>query len=106
MVTEMWPLMLALSAGVLLGALFFGGLWWTLRKGLSSTRPALWVLGNLLLRYGIVLTGFFLAGGGQWQRLLACLSGFIMARLIVTRLTGAWGKTATLTQEVSHAPES
>jgi F1F0 ATPase subunit 2 len=25
---------------VLLGVIFFGGLWWTVRKGLSSKRPA------------------------------------------------------------------
>jgi F1F0 ATPase subunit 2 len=29
-------------AGLLLGAIFFGGLWWTVRKGVSSKRPALW----------------------------------------------------------------
>ena len=55
------PLMLVLAvvAGVLLGAIFFGGLWWTVRKGVSSTRPALWFLGSLLLRTGIVLAGFY-----------------------------------------------
>ena len=31
---------LAVVAGLLLGAIFFGGLWWTLRKGLQSPRPA------------------------------------------------------------------
>jgi hypothetical protein len=59
-----------------------------------------------MLRYGIVLTGFHFVGGGQWQRLLACLAGFFMARLIVTRLTKRLGKTATLDQEVNHATES
>jgi hypothetical protein len=34
-------LVLAGSAGVLLGVFFFGGLWWTVRRGLSSKRPAL-----------------------------------------------------------------
>ena len=108
--TEVAPLALALtlalSWGVLLGVLFFGGLWWTLRKSLASIRPALWVMGSLLLRSGIVLAGFYLVGNGQWQRLLACLAGFILARLIVTRLTGTAGKSTTLAQEASHAPES
>lgn len=106
MTTEMGPLVLALSAGVLLGALFFGGLWWTLRKGLPSNRPALWFSGSLMLRYGIVLAGFHFVGGGQWQRLLACLAGFFMARLITTRLVKALGKAATLDQEVNHATKS
>ena len=50
----------ALVAGVLLGAFFFGGLWWTVRKGLSSNRAALWFLGSLLLRMSVTLTGFYL----------------------------------------------
>ena len=34
---ETLTLALAWSAGVLLGAIFFGGLWWTVRKGVSSS---------------------------------------------------------------------
>src|ERR1019366_8469464 len=82
-------LILALTwlAGGGLGALFFGGLWWTVRKGISSPRPQLWFLGSLLLRTSIVLAGFYFVGRGQWQRLLLCLIGFVMGRLIVIRLT-------------------
>ena len=47
---EVLTLALALLAGVALGAVFFGGLWWTVRKGVSSKHPALWFLGSLLLR--------------------------------------------------------
>ena len=36
--------------GGLLGTMFFGGLWWTVRTGVSSQRPALWFLGSLVLR--------------------------------------------------------
>lgn len=43
-------LTLAGTAGGLLGLLFFGGLWWGLRRAFSSPRPALWVGGSLLLR--------------------------------------------------------
>jgi F1F0 ATPase subunit 2 len=81
-------LSLALVAGLLLGAIFFGGLWWTVRQGVLSKHPALWFLGSLLLRTGIILAGFYFVSGGHWERLLACLLGFVMARFIVTRLTG------------------
>ena len=77
----------ALVTGVLLGAMFFGGLWWTVRKGVSSQRPALWFFGSLLLRMTIALAGFYVVSGGHWERLLVCLLGFVTARLIVTRLT-------------------
>ena len=77
----------ALVMGVLLGAMFFGGLWWTVRRGVSSQRPALWFFGSLLLRMTIALAGFYVVSGGHWERLLVCLLGFVTARLIVTRLT-------------------
>jgi F1F0 ATPase subunit 2 len=78
----------ALAAGVLLGVMFFGGLWWTVRKSVSQERPALWFLGSLLLRTSILLAGFYFVSGGHWERLLACLLGFVIARFIVTRLAG------------------
>jgi len=76
-------LVLAGLAGVGLGALFFVGLWWTVRRGISSKRPARWFFGSLLLRMVIVLAGFYLIAGGRWERLLACLLGFILVRFIV-----------------------
>ncbi|MBE0545134.1 MAG: ATP synthase subunit I [Verrucomicrobia bacterium] len=83
------PLMLVVAGavGLVLGAVFFGGLWWTVRQGVSSPRPALWFVGSMLLRTGIVLAGFYFVGGGQWQRLLVCLLGFVIARFLVMRLT-------------------
>ena len=86
---ETLTLVLALVTGVLLGVMFFGGLWWTVRKGVSSERPALWFLGSLLLRTIITVTGFYFVARGDWQRLLMCLLGFVIARPIVTRLTRA-----------------
>jgi F1F0 ATPase subunit 2 len=98
-------LVLAGLAGAGLGAIFFGGLWWTVRKGVSSTRPALWFLVSGLLRMSLTLSGFYFASGGQWKRLVACLVGFIIARLVVMWLTRPPGKPQTPPmQEVSHAP--
>jgi F1F0 ATPase subunit 2 len=102
---ETLPLALAWLAGGALGAIFFGGLWWTVRKGVSSPRPALWFFGSLLLRMSIVLAGFYFVSGGQWKRLVACLVGFVIARVVVTWLTRPAGKTPNrLTQEARHAP--
>ncbi len=84
-------LVLTGAAGAVLGAIFFGGLWWTVRRGLSSKHPAIWFSGSLLLRTGIALAGFyFISGisGGHWERLLVCVLGFVFARFVVTRLTG------------------
>ena len=93
------------AAGLVLGAVLFGGLWWTVRKGVSSPRPALWFVGSMLLRAGIVLAGFYCVGGGQWQRLFVCLLGFIIARFLVMRLTRApLEHPNSHVQEASHAP--
>lgn len=97
-------LVLAWLAGGAIGAIFFGGLWWTVHKGVSSERPELWFLGSLLLRMTIALGGFYFVSGGRWQRLLLCLVGFVMARVIVTRLTRAADEPTNLVQEAPHAP--
>ncbi len=80
-------LLFSLLIGGLLGVVFFGGLWWTVQHAMSSERAALWLFGSLLLRTGIVLGGFYLTCGDDWQRWLAALLGFVMARLVVTRIT-------------------
>ena len=100
---ETVTLLLAWVAGLFVGGIFFGGLWWTIRKGLSSKRSALWFLGSLLLRTSIALAGFYFAAGGHWERLLVCLLGFVMARLIVTWLTRPAEQPSCLALEASHA---
>jgi F1F0 ATPase subunit 2 len=89
-------LVLAAAGGVVLGAIFFGGLWWTVRRGVSSQRPALWFVGSLLARMSVALAGFYFVSGGHWQRLVMCLLGFVAARLAVTRLTRNKGERCTL----------
>ena len=102
---EWLTLALAGMAGLLLGAIFFGGLWWTVRLGVASRRPALLFLGSLLLRTVVVVAGFYFVGDGHWQRLLACLFGFVIARIIVTRLAGPpLEHCNTPAKEAGHAP--
>ncbi len=85
--SEAPALILAGVVGMGLGAMFFGGLWWTLRKALTSPRPALWFIGSLLVRTSMALSGFYLVSSGHWERLLSCLVGFVAARTTVTWLT-------------------
>ena len=101
-------LMWAGLAGLGLGAIFFGGLWWTVRKGAASRRPALWFVASLLLRLTVVLAGIYLVAGPHWDRLLLCLIGFTAALLAATRVFGPPGKIgrdpAVVAKKASHAP--
>ncbi|MCA9320388.1 MAG: ATP synthase subunit I [Planctomycetes bacterium] len=85
--SEPWSQLLAWIAGMVLGVFFFGGLWWTIRRLVSAKRPALWVIGSFLLRTSAALFGFYFVSGRRLDRLLLCLLGFVMARILVTRLT-------------------
>jgi F1F0 ATPase subunit 2 len=76
----------SLLAGILLGTFFFGGLWWTIRMGPPSEWSGLIFAGSLLIRMAIAVTGFYLVSHGDWRKLLACLAGFLLARIAVTRL--------------------
>lgn len=103
--SEAPALLLAWAAGAALGVVFFGGLWWTVRKGVTATQPALWFFGSLLLRMAVVLAGFYFVSGGQWERLLACLLGFVIARLLLMRLAAPpVGQDALRGKEAGHAP--
>jgi F1F0 ATPase subunit 2 len=101
---ETLTLLLAGLAGGLLGMVFFGGLWWTVRRAVSSPRPAVWFLGSLLLRISIVLGGFYFVGHGNWERIVACLFGFFIARFIVMRFSRTTVETNNpQPKEASHA---
>ncbi len=82
-------MILAFVAGIALGVIFFGGLWFTVKKLITAKVPALWMLGSFIVRVGIVLLGFYFIGAGHWQRIISSLIGFIAARLIVIYFTKA-----------------
>lgn len=84
---EIFSLLLALLEGALLGVFFFFGLWWTVRKLATSKQVALLFLTSMLLRSSVVVLGFYFILGDNWQKLVAGLTGFIIARIIVIRLT-------------------
>ncbi|MDQ2751842.1 MAG: ATP synthase subunit I [Bacteroidota bacterium] len=84
---ETLSIILAFVAGIPLGIIFFGGLWLTVKKTVIAKIPALWVLGSFIIRVGIVMLGFYFVSSGNWQRLVSCLLGFIVARFVVIYFT-------------------
>lgn len=84
---ESITIVLSLLAGIMLGAFFFGGLWLTVQKGLTSKNPSVWFFFSMLLRILITLTGFYFVSNGDFYRLISCLGGFIISKIVFTRLT-------------------
>jgi F1F0 ATPase subunit 2 len=106
------PLLVILLAGVVLGLLFFGSLWLSTGKILHSRHPVAWMLGGFVVRMALAFSAFYWLTGAQWPGLLACLVGFMLARIAVIKLSTRWqaavampvSTTAAATEEVTgHA---
>lgn len=92
-----------LSTGFLLGVFFFGGLLWTIERGLTATHHAVWFLGSWLLRITVVLGSFYFISAGQWQRLCICVAGFFIARVVLIHYTNIETKPKKSGSEVIDA---
>ena len=79
------------ASGALLGLAFFWGLWATVKQLGQKRHPVLMILGSLVLRFGLVLFGFYLlAQHGGWQQVFSAAIGFTLIRVfIVHRLRPA-----------------
>jgi F1F0 ATPase subunit 2 len=88
--------LMAFFVGMGAGVFYFGGLWWTVRRLPTARQPALLTLGSFFVRTGLSLAAFYFASGGQWQRILASLLGFIIVRVfLVRRIRSAPAKVTT-----------
>lgn len=84
---DVWIFAPVLLAGLALGTFFYGGLYWTVKKGLTSHYAGWWFATSLWLRLFIAAIGFYMVGQGDWKRFLVCFIGFVIARIAVTLLT-------------------
>jgi F1F0 ATPase subunit 2 len=81
----------AVPAGMLLGTIFFGGLWWTVSRRLTANNPALWFGLSALLRMAVLLCGLYYFARLGLPYLLASLCGLLVARGAVRHLTRVVG---------------
>ena len=71
------------SGGLVLGALFFGGLWLTVRTAAGKSDGRLIFLVSFILRTALVLGGFYLILMLGPVVLVAALVGFIVVRYVI-----------------------
>jgi F1F0 ATPase subunit 2 len=87
-VTALVLLFGALAAGMVLGAVFFGGLWWTVSRSLTAGVPAVWFGLSALVRMAVVVSGLYCFARLGWPNLIACLCGLLVARGAVKHFIG------------------
>ena len=71
--------------GVVLGLIYFGGLWLTVRRLGVVKHQALRMLSSFFIRNFLVAAGFYPVVLQGWQPTLICLAGFIVIRFVLTR---------------------
>lgn len=71
--------------GIVLGLVYFGGLWITVCRLPKVKRQALWMLSSFILRNILVAAGFYAVIQLGWQSVLLCLAGLLGVRLAMTR---------------------
>lgn len=93
---ELPSLLAGLSAGLLTGGCYFGGLWWTVRRLPSARSPRALYLASLVVRMALLLLvcRALLTGWG-WPSLLAAVPGLALARILLVHL--AIGRSAITT---------
>ncbi len=100
--TETFGLFVSVITGFGLGMIFFYGLWRTIGKIITSNASGLWLFGSMISRISITMLGFyliaFLYSDGKLERLILCLSGFLIARYVMTKIV----KVKVI--EVNHGP--
>ena len=95
----------SLLTGLFLGGFFFGGLFLTVERGFAVKRPALVFLGSWLARMTVVLGVLYLVAAGRWERLLVCVAGFLIARVVLIRFIRAAAWHSVSIKEARDAPQ-
>lgn len=100
---QLADLLTPLLIGLLLGCGFFYALWFTVQKGLQSTLPAAWFLGGILARMATAVAVFYWVSANDMWRLIACLLGFIIGRLLMTKWLTRFQNSHNEKRELPHA---
>ena len=80
--------MLSFLAGIVIGGVYFGGLWATVRGLPDAGKPFRRLGLSFALRAALALAGFWLVLQGGWESLAAAMVGFLAMREILLRRLG------------------
>ncbi|MFO7544086.1 MAG: ATP synthase subunit I [Trueperaceae bacterium] len=82
------PIALGFAAGATIGASYFLGLWWTVRRATRSARPTPLLLASFVVRLALAVAVLLVIVRLGALALVAALLGFLAARVLLTRTLG------------------
>lgn len=77
--------LVGVAVGIVAGLVFFGGLWWTSHRLVTSRRPGLLVALSLLVRMAVLATALVVLARVGVAMLAGGVGGVIVARMALTR---------------------
>ena len=94
-VTELGAATVGLATGVMLGVVFFGGLWWTVRRVLRYGAAGWWFVCSYLIRLAVIAAGLYVISHDNPVRGVAAGLGLVLTRFAVTRRMAFRGASGT-----------
>lgn len=91
----MLPSVAVFLSGAAIGIVNYGGLWFTVRRLSSVTRPSLLGVVSFLLRMSLVLGALFITTQGRPIPVTAFLLGLFSMRFLFMRLLGQVSRVRT-----------
>lgn len=85
-------LILSILAGISLGIIYFGGLWYTVNMIAQLRRPWIFITVSFLARNAIVLVGFYFLLIHHWSNLAGAFIAFILIRQVMISSTSPGSK--------------
>ena len=94
--------MVMIAAGLVLGGLYFAGLWWTLERLGRWRQPAVALGVSFFVRAALLMSALLWITGGRPLPIIAALVGFWVSRFIFCRV---WGGTHSTKPAAASLPE-
>lgn len=76
-------MIISFLVGILLGIIFFGGLYWSVRKLTTVKYPGLLMAVSVIGRMVILLAGIYLVAGSDFRRMIAVLLGVVAVKFFM-----------------------
>lgn len=76
---------LCLGTGLLVGIVYFGGLWLTVKNLKNSEHPTKTLLTSWFLRNGVFVLSLWAVMRGDWRRALITFGAFLSVKLVMTQ---------------------